>query len=77
MSNTIQAVQAQKMDRGLKFGIKEVEGLGYQCSENKGADQLRGYQAADLHGYHATDLHLCFRICKKQVSYDAAQMHDC
>ena len=28
----------------------------YLCSENKGADQLRG-----------TDLHLCFRICKKQV----------
>ena len=27
------------------------------CSENKGADQLRGYREADLH--------LCFRICKK------------
>ena len=27
------------------------------CSENKGADQLRGYREADLR--------LCFRICKK------------
>ena len=28
--------------RGLKFRIKKVEGLYYQCSENKDADQLRG-----------------------------------
>ena len=39
----------------------------YPCSENKGADQLRGYREADLR--------LCFRICKKPVfscrgSYD-------
>ena len=33
--------------------------LYYLCSENKGADQLRGYRE--------TDLHLCFRICKKPV----------
>ena len=31
----------------------------YLCSENKGADQLRGY--------HEADLRLCFRICKKPV----------
>ena len=36
-----------------------VEGLFYLCSENKGADQLRGYREADLR--------LCFRICKKLV----------
>ena len=58
------------MDRGLKFCIKEVEGLYYPCSENKGADQLRGYREADLR--------LCFRICKKPVfsrrgSYDIVQ----
>ena len=47
------------MTRGLKFRIKEVEGLYYQCSENKGADQLRGYREADLR--------LCFRICKKPI----------
>ena len=58
-SNINQAVQVQKMARGLKFRIKKVEGLYYPCSENKGADQLRGYRGADLR--------LCFRICKKPV----------
>ena len=58
-SDTNQAVQPHKMARGLKFRIKEVEGLYYPCSENKDADQLRGYREADLR--------LCFRICKKPV----------
>ena len=58
-SDTNQAVQLQKMARGLKFQIKKVERLYYPCSENKGADQLRGYREADLH--------LCFRICKMLV----------
>ena len=58
-SDTNRAVQQQKMTRGLKFRIKEVEGFYYLCSENKGADQLRGYREADLR--------LCFRICKKPV----------
>ena len=40
------------------------EGLYYLCSENKGADQLRSYCPADLC--------LCFRISKKQLTYDAA-----
>ena len=53
------AVQPEKKARGLKFRINKVEGLFYLCSQNKGADQL--------HGYRAADLHLCFRICKKQV----------
>ena len=55
-SDTNQAVQQGKMARGLKFRIKKIEGLNYLCSENKGADQLRGYCEADLC--------LCFRICK-------------
>ena len=55
-SDTNQAVQLQKVARGLKFRIKIVEGLYYLCSENKGADELRGYREADLR--------LCFRICK-------------
>ena len=43
----------------------------YLCSENKGADQLRGYREADLR--------LCFRICKNLVfsrrgSYDIVQL---
>ena len=58
-SDTNQAVQLQKMARGLKFRIQKVEGLYYLCSENKGADQLRGYREADLR--------LCFRICKMLV----------
>ena len=31
----------------------------YPCSENKGADQLRGYREADLR--------LCFHLCKLLV----------
>ena len=58
-SDTNQAVQLQKIATGLKFQIEEVEGLHYLCSENKGADQLRGYREADLR--------LCFRICKTLV----------
>ena len=32
--------------------------------------------ADQLHCYHAADLCLCFCICKKQVSYDAAHLTD-
>ena len=56
-SYTNRAVQPHKMARSLKFWVYEVEGLYYRGSENKGADQLRGYREADLR--------LCFRICKK------------
>ena len=45
------------MARGLKFRIKVVEGLYYLCSENKGADQLRGHSEADLR--------LCFAHMQK------------
>ena len=58
-SDTNQAVQLQKIARGLKFCIWKVEGLYYLSSENKGADQLRGYREADLR--------LSFRICKTLV----------
>ena len=48
---------------GLRLEISDLEssleGLYYLCSENKGADQLRGYREADLG--------LCFGICKKPV----------
>ena len=47
------------MAKGLKFLIQIEEGLYYLSSENKGADQLRGYREADLR--------LCFRICKNPV----------
>ena len=42
-SDTKQALQLQKMARDFKFRIKQVEGLYYLSSENKGADQLRVY----------------------------------
>ena len=58
-SDTNRAVQAQKMARDGKFWIWKVEELYYPCSENKGADQLRGYREADLR--------LCFRIGKNPV----------
>ena len=51
-SDTNQPVQAQKRARSLKFPIEEE--LYYPSSENKGADQLRGYREADLR--------LCFRL---------------
>ena len=55
------------MARDLKFRIYEVERLYYPCSENKDADQLRGYREADLR--------LCFRIYAKiRFSHNAAQM---
>ena len=52
-------VQAQKRARSLKFRIFVEEELYYLCSENKGADQLRGYREADLR--------LCFRLCRLLV----------
>ena len=53
-SDTNHAAQSQKHARTLKFRIYEEEVVYYQCSENKGADQLR----------REPDLRLCFRICR-------------
>ena len=47
-SDTNWPVQGQKQARSLKFQIKKEEEVHYPCSENKGADQLRGYREADL-----------------------------
>ena len=58
-SYTNQPVQPLEMARSWKFCIKEVEGLYYPSSENKGADQRRCY--------HEADLRLCFRICRLLV----------
>ena len=58
-SNTNRPVQVQKQARSLKFWSYKVEELYYPCSENKGADQLRGYREADLR--------LCFRLCRLLV----------
>ena len=55
-SDSNRHVQAQKRARSLKFQILVEKELYYPSSENKGADQLRGYREADLR--------LCFRICR-------------
>ena len=67
-SDTIQAVQQQKMARDLKFQVWEEEELYYLCSNKKGAYQLT---EADLIFCRIwlVDLCLCFRICKKQVFF--------
>ena len=67
-SGTNQAVQSQKRARSLKFWIQVEEEVYYPCSENKGADQLRGYRKADLP--------LCFHLFRLLVfprggSYEA------
>ena len=59
MFDTNQAVQPQKQVRSLKFRIYVGEELYYPSSENKDADQLRGYREADLR--------LCFRLCRLLV----------
>ena len=53
-SDTNQPVQSQKTARSMEFWILEEDELCYPRSENKGADQLRGYYEADLR--------LCFRL---------------
>ena len=53
-SDTNRPVQSQKRARSLKFRIEVEEELYYPSSENKGADQLRGYREADLR--------LCFSL---------------
>ena len=58
-SYTNQAAQSQKQAKSLNFRIEEEEEVDYRCSENKGADQLRGYRKSDLR--------LCFRICRLLV----------
>ena len=58
-SDTNRPVQAQNRARSLKFRIKVEEESYYPSSENKGADQLRGYREVDLR--------LCFRLCRLLV----------
>ena len=41
-SDTNRSVQSLKQVRSLKFWIEEEEEVYDPCSENKGADQLRG-----------------------------------
>ena len=63
MWDTNPAVQQQKIARGLKFRIKEVKGLYYLCSENKGADSF-GIAAQLICGF-------VFAYAKSSSSHDS------
>ena len=65
--DTNRPVQSQKRARSLKFWNLVEKELYYPSSENKGADQLRGYREADLR--------LCFRICRLLV-FSFEPMHE-
>ena len=57
------------MARELKFQIKELEGLHYLCSENKGADQLRRYCAFFvMHMQQAGFLMTWLNSCSESVN---------
>ena len=63
------------MARGLKFCIYEVEELYYLCSENKGADQLRG-NADQLRSNPVTAKLICvfvFAFANNRFSHNDAQ----
>ena len=65
-SDTNQAVQLQKMARGLKFWIKKVKGLDCVCSENKA-----------LISFAVTAKLICvfvFAYAKRWFSHDAAHL---
>ena len=88
-SDTNQAVQLQKMARGLKFWIKIVEGLYYLCSKTK--TQISFVFTAKLicnfvFAYAKTKLQISFPVntklicnfvfayAKSQFSHDEAQI---
>ena len=62
-SDTNQAVQQQKMARGLSYHIYVVEEIYYLCRENKEADQL--------HGTAALICIFVFTYAKSRFSHDA------
>ena len=64
-SNTNQAVQLQKMARGLKLRIEEGEVLYYLCSEIKGAVTTQLINA------------FVFAYSKSRFCHDAAHVVDC
>ena len=65
-SGTNRAVRPHKIARDLKFLIREEEGLYCLCSENKGVDQLHGYQLIWA---------FVFANAKSRFSHDTALMN--
>ena len=66
-SDKNRALKPHTVARGLKFHIYEEKGLYYIRSDNKGADQLCSYTAADLR--------LVFAYAKSMFSHDAAHIN--
>ena len=73
------------MARGLKFRIYKVEGLYYQCSENKGADRLPRSGSAPLFSHMRksdflmTPLILCskfFQLSHSNSSFHCQHWHE-
>ena len=77
-SDKNQGVHPQKMARGLKFWIQEVEGLYYLCSENKGIDEKKTLMKTKALVSRAVIAQLIcvfvFAYSKIRFSYDAAQL---
>ena len=70
------AVQSQKMARGLKFCIKEVEELYYLWSKNIGADQLTAklicifvFAYAKSRFSHNKAHFICIQFCQKGCKF--------
>ena len=68
MFDTNQAVQPQKIPKGLKFRIQEVERLHYLWSENKEADQQSCYSTSIDH------YAFVFTYAKIRVSHETAHI---
>ena len=63
--------QPQMMASSFNLQGKEVEGLFFLCSENKGADQLYGNGTGD---HRTADLRLFFACAKSRYSHDVAHL---
>ena len=73
-SKTNQAIQLQKMARGLKFLIEKVKGWYYLCSENKG---IYVAKIKVLISFVVTAKLICvfvFAYAKRWFSHDVAHL---
>ena len=66
---TNRTVQSQKMARGLKFRIKELERLYYLCEENEGADQRFSHDAVHIYSMFSV-VHLMAIIKRHHMGYE-------
>ena len=74
-SGTNQAMQSQKMARGLKFQIYKVEELDYLCTENKGADTAKLICVFVFAYAKCLFSHDAAHFCKTVVGISAVTVH--